>query len=111
MSPTGRQLSKGSWPGLLTEVSFQMNSMVNSTTRISPNLLNFGREPASPLDAWCNHLGEGERNSQGEYLETLRRKRVELRDIAFENSRKISQRPGIATMRTRQRAASERVTW
>ena len=73
-----RQLAKGSWPGLLTEVSFHINGMENATTRISPHLLNLGREPRSPLDAWCTHIHEGERNNHGEYLEALKRKRSEL---------------------------------
>ena len=80
-----RQLAKGSWPGLLTEVSFHINSMENATSRISPHLLHLGREPRSPLDAWCTHIHKGERNNHGEYLEALRRKRSELRSIAQEN--------------------------
>ena len=80
-----RQLAKGSWPGLLTEVSFHINSMENTTTRISPHLLHLGSDPRSPLDAWCTHIQEGERNSHGEYLGALRRKRSELRRIAQEN--------------------------
>ena len=80
-----RQLAKGSWPGLLTEISFHINSMENATTRISPHSLHLGREPRSPLDAWCTHMQEGERNSHGEYLEALRRKRSELLSIAQEN--------------------------
>ena len=80
-----RQLAKGSWPGLLTEVSFHINSMENATSRISPHLLHLGREPRSPLDAWCTRIHEGERNNHGEYQEALRRKRSELRSIAQEN--------------------------
>ena len=37
------------------------------------------------MDAWCTHIREGERNSHGEYLEALKRKRSELRSIAQEN--------------------------
>ena len=59
--------------------------MENATTRISPHSLHLGREPRSPLDAWCTHMQEGERNSHGEYLEALRRKRSELLSIAQEN--------------------------
>ena len=80
-----RQLAKGSWPGLLTEVSFHINGMENATSRVSPHLLHLGREPRSPLDPWCTHIQEGERNSHGEYLEALRKKRSELRIIAQEN--------------------------
>ena len=32
-----RHLSKGSWPGLLAEVSFHINGMVNATSWISPH--------------------------------------------------------------------------
>ena len=46
-----RQLSKGSWPGLLAEVSFHINNMENATSRMSPLLLHLGREPRSPLDS------------------------------------------------------------
>ena len=50
---------------------------------------DLGREPRSPLDAWCTHIHEDERNNHGEYLEALRRKRSELRSIAQENITKI----------------------
>ena len=77
-----RHLSKGSWPELLTEVSFHINSMKNATSGLSPHLLTFGREPHSPLDAWCSNLSEGGRNSHEEYLETLEKKKEELESIA-----------------------------
>ena len=85
---TDRKLSKGSWPGVLTEVSFHINSMDNATTRLSTHLFHFGREPASSLYLWCSNLGVSERKCQGEYLETLRMKRLELREIAIENSKR-----------------------
>ena len=81
-----RHLDRGSWPSLLAEVSFHCNSMVNNTTRISPHMLTYGREPLSPLDAWCNELQEDEMNSHNEYLESLRRKQTELNEIAKYNS-------------------------
>ena len=80
-----RKLLKGSWPRLLGEVSFHINAMENATSRLSPHLLTFGREPLSPLDAWCEHMRPGEANTHGEYLEELRRKKVELENIAREN--------------------------
>ena len=46
-----RELAKGSWPALLTEVSFFCNGIPNSSTRVSPHMLTYGREPPSPLDA------------------------------------------------------------
>ena len=60
--------------------SFHINGMVNATSWISPHQLHLGREPRSPLDVWCKHLKEGERNSYGEYLELLRKKQLELRN-------------------------------
>ena len=83
-----RQLSKGSWPGLLAEVNFHINSMENATSRVSPLLLHLGREPRSPLDSWCKHLQEGERNNHGEYLAALKKKQLELQNIAQENINK-----------------------
>ena len=50
-----------------------------------PHVLLMGREPRSPLEAWCTNLPDGERNTHGEYLETLRKKQAELRSIAQEN--------------------------
>ena len=47
-----RQLPKGSWSGLLAEVSFHINNMENATSRVSPHLLHLGRESLSPLDSW-----------------------------------------------------------
>ena len=46
-----RKLPKGLWPSLLTEVSFYMNAMENTTTRMSPQMLTYGREPKAPADA------------------------------------------------------------
>ena len=80
-----RHLSKGSWPGLLTEVSFHINAMKNATSRLSPQLLTFGREPRSPLDSWCDHLKADEQNSHNEYLQSLTKKAEELRSIAQMN--------------------------
>ena len=48
-----RQLPKAYWPKLLNEVSFHINGMVNATSRFSPHMLTFGREPHSPIDLWC----------------------------------------------------------
>ena len=83
-----RHLAKGSWPGLLTEVSFHINAMKNATSRLSPQLLTFGREPLSPIDAWCMDLNELEMNSHEEYLRALKGKKEELTRIAQENIEK-----------------------
>ena len=50
-----------------------------------PHLLTFGRGPSSPLDLWCKHLNEGETNTHGEYLTTLKQKKTELARIASGN--------------------------
>ena len=91
-----RHLPKASWPGLLTKVSFHINGMKNGTSRQSPHILTFGRESYSPLDAWCENLSEGERNSRKEYLHTLKRKKEELENMARDsierNLSKVRQR-------------------
>ena len=66
--------------------------MENATTRISPHMLAFGREPLSPLDSWCKHLRDGETNTHGEYLATLKPNRAELEEIAEENIKTNLQR-------------------
>ena len=42
-----RQLSKGSWPGLLPEITFYCNNVENSSTKVSPQMLMYGRQPGS----------------------------------------------------------------
>ena len=56
-----RRMDKGSWPTLLTEVSFLCNGVTNSATKISPQMLTFERQPRSPMDIRSNIEGnEGE---------------------------------------------------
>ena len=50
-----RKLPKGTWPALMTEVSFYMNTMENATTQMAPHMLTYGRVPRSPTDAWCRN--------------------------------------------------------
>ena len=80
-----RSLPKGSWPSLLTEVSFHCNGMENTTSRTSPHMLTHGHQPKSPMDAWCETLREGEANSHQEYLSSLKLKQETLQKIAQEN--------------------------
>ena len=49
-------------------------------------MLAYGREPLSPLDAWCNELQGDKMNSHNVYLESLSRKQTELYEIAKDNS-------------------------
>ena len=81
-----RNLPKGTWPSLLTEVSFYMNQMENATTQIAPCRLTYGRLPRSPTDVWCRNMRDDEVNTHGEFLRTLQRKKEELECIAKENS-------------------------
>ena len=60
-----------------------MNAIKNETSRPSPHILTYGREPRSPLDAWYDNLGNSETNSHEEYLQAS--KREELCGIAQEN--------------------------
>ena len=71
-----RHLDRGSWPYLLSEVSFHCNGMVNNSTQISPHMLTYGRESLSPLDAWCDELHEAGVNTHCEYVETLRPQKI-----------------------------------
>ena len=45
-----RNLSKGSWPQLLPEVAFHCNSMINASSKISPFMLTYGRQPYGVKD-------------------------------------------------------------
>ena len=80
------QLHKRAWPALLTKVSFHCNGMRNNSTRVSPHMLTYGREPPCPIDAWCKVLKGEEVNSHSEHLELLKRKQAEIETIARENA-------------------------
>ena len=45
-----RKMEQASWPALLPEVSFLLNSVSNAPTELSPHLLTYGREPRAPKD-------------------------------------------------------------
>ena len=80
-----RRLSKGSWPPLLTEVSFHCNGMNNATSSTSPHMLTRGQLPKCPMDTSCDILQEGEAKSHGEHLSNLKAKQEALQRIAQEN--------------------------
>ena len=44
-----RDLEKGSWPSVLPEVTFYCNSLDNASSKVSPHMLAFGRQPRSPI--------------------------------------------------------------
>ena len=43
-----RKMEQASWPTLLPEVSFLLNSVSNASTKLSPHLLTYGRELRTP---------------------------------------------------------------
>ena len=43
-----RKMEQASQPALLPEVSFLLNSVSNASTKLSPHLLTYGREPRAP---------------------------------------------------------------
>ena len=79
-----RHLDRGSWPYLLSKVLFHCNGMVNNSTQISSHANLWWRTPVR----WTRgvRVTRGRVNTQGEYVETLRRKRSELIEIARTNS-------------------------
>ena len=80
-----RNLEKGAWPTLLPEVTFYCNNIENSSTKFSAQLLNTGRQPTSPINAWIEtHKG----NTTGihhQYLDSLVDLKKKLVDVAAEN--------------------------
>ena len=98
-----RNLPKGSWPALLTEAGFYCNGMENASSKVSPLMLTYGRQPRSPIDTWCKSLDATSRNSHGEFLRELRIKQAQLNEIAREN---IERSLG----RARERINEKRVT-
>ena len=58
-----RNMSKCSWPQLLPEVYIHCNSMTNASSKVSPFMLTYGRQPRSPIDLWCERLQMSEHSS------------------------------------------------
>ena len=92
-----RDLEKGSWPSVLPEVTFYCNSLDNASSKVSPHMLAFGRQPRSPIDALIT-TSKGSTSSDppnGQYLQRLLGKKEELIEIArrnHESSREIAKR-------------------
>ena len=66
----GREMGKDSWPSVLPEVSFVLNNVRNSTTKISPHMITYGRKPRAPTDIWAEHR-DASSDSLGEYFKSL----------------------------------------
>ena len=80
-----RKLSKGSWPGLLPEVTFYCNNSENSSTKFPAQLLMTGRLPVSPIDALIETLSLSVTDSHEHHLERLKERKDELNRIVREN--------------------------
>ena len=82
-----RHLEKGSWPSLLQEITFYGNNLDNASSKISPLMLAFGRQPRSPIDMLITTGNTPTKvtGSSSQYLETTVKKKQELSEIAREN--------------------------
>ena len=84
-----RSLPKESWPEVLPEVAFYCNNAENSSTKFSPQLLMFGRQPVSPIDAvavvtksqWSKTVNYPEHVKRAEKIS------AELKALAGDNDR------------------------
>ena len=47
-------------------------------------MFTYGKQPRSSIDSWCRGMKPNERNSHGEYLDALQRKKSELNVLAKE---------------------------
>ena len=90
-----RILEKDAWPELLTEVTFYCNSMENSSTGFSAQLLHTGRQPTSPIDAWITSCKSKAPNTHQQYIEGLQELKKDLQDRARENDQRCKSRTQI----------------
>ena len=79
-----REMGKESWPSVLSEVSFVLNNVRNSTTKISPHMITYGRQPRVPTDLWAEHR-DASSDSLGEYFKSLQERQESLTDIVTTN--------------------------
>ena len=82
-----RELGKGAWPSLLPEVTFYCNNVENSSTKFAAQLLNTGRLPTSPIDAWIRTHEDSAVGTHQQYLDSLLERKKELLAMAAENDR------------------------
>ena len=88
-----RDLEKGSWPSLLPEATFYCNNLDNASSKVSPHMLAFGRQPRAPIDMLITADNSDPPNSQ--YLQRLVEKKEELIEIARRNhgdSRRVAKK-------------------
>ena len=81
-----RKIEKGAWVSVLPEVSFLMNNARNTTTKVSPHMITFGRQPRAPTDVTSTNAGtEG---STQDYWESLQDVQNELPKTMLSNEDK-----------------------
>ena len=82
-----RHLKKDYWPSMLQEINFYGNNLDNASSKISPPMLAFGRQPRSPIDMLISTGNTPAKvtGSASQYLETTVKKRQELSEIARED--------------------------
>ena len=51
-----RKMEPASWLALLPEISFLLNSVSNASTKLSPHILTYGREPRAPKNLATFHV-------------------------------------------------------
>ena len=78
------EMEQASWPMLLPEVSFLLNNVHNASTKLSPHMLTFGREPKAPNDVRPFAGSEGIEGPEA-YLEELNRTKEILSELARSN--------------------------
>ena len=80
-----REMGKESWPSVLPEASFFLNNVKNSTTKISPHMLTYGRQPRTPTDLWAETREMSGGSSPLEYLESLQERQESLTEEVITN--------------------------
>ena len=87
-----REIPKTDWTCLLSEVGFVCNSMVNSSTGISPHELMYGNRLRDPIDTLLENSPAPGNPGEGEYVEELKNRQEELQELAAQNSRDAKER-------------------
>ena len=82
-----RKMEHASWPVLLHEVSFLLNNVSNASTKLSPHMLTFGRQPKAPTDVKSSVAPVGT-SSPEEYLQELDRTKEMLSELNRSNTEK-----------------------
>ena len=82
-----REMEKGVWLSALPEVSYLMNNVKNTTTKVSPHMITFGRQPRALTDLGSRNL-DSEESSPQDYWEALQDVQKELTEAMTSNEDK-----------------------